>query len=755
MPIQRGAIRRSIAFVVSSLAAQALLLASCGHHDTDGANREVAVDLIRAFAYTDTAPRTTEVSMGDPRDRVHLIRGWTAPVSLEDGRAGVRTARRISTVAFHAGRTPQALVVRFERIPQDDHVPTPRARRLQQRMAAEVNGQMLRRLGHNPASDPHVLTFDVPVDLLQTGYNTISLHHSRAGQSRKGAWATPPDVFTRVTFEAARGDPPTAVVRNGRLVVPPSGEAVFHFRAPTAPILRLSIAAPPSGVTPALLEVVVETPYGARRVVRPAAQPTPGPLTLPLPVSPGAVTRLTLAARGAEAHAPVELAAATIEGQRLTRSSAPAVREPGRSDARPNVLLYIADTLRADRLGCYGDPRGLTPHLDALAREGVLFEQAIAQCSWTRPATASILTGLLPASHGVSLPQDQLSETVTTVAEAFKAAGYATAGFVTNLNVSPRFGFGRGFETYEYLPEDDQRPGLHVQAPALHERVLEWFRANDRRPWFLYVHATDVHAPYRPAEEFAKRVEPELARADAEAVRQRLRAQEELSGDDVRLLSALYDGEIAGLDTAFGDLRTRLSADDDTVIVFVADHGEEFRDHRGMEHGKTLYGELIRIPFIVRLPGGHAGGQRVGTLARQVDLTPTVLTLAGLAVPEGIDGIPLLDAEGRVQAAPAEAIAETRFSRRPLWALVTPPWKMVLSEGGGRRPAETYDLTEDPHEKHDLTPDQPLLLGYARERFAEQLASLATRRPGESSEKELDPETIRRLRALGYVVNDD
>ncbi|HEU5321013.1 MAG TPA: cation:dicarboxylase symporter family transporter, partial [Methylomirabilota bacterium] len=306
--------------------------------------------------------------------------------------------------------------------------------------------------------------------------------------------------------------------------------------------------------------------------------------------------------------------------------AAPAVAAKGK---RPNVLLYLVDTLRADRLGCYGYGRPVSPHLDAFAGRAVLFERAVAQSPWTRPSVASILTGLLPTAHGVQTLEDRLPEAARTLPEILRAAGYRTAALSTNHHVATGTGLAQGFDDF-FLDEE------HHAEPVV-RRAVAWLdrRTAKERPFFLYVHTLDPHAPYQPPavwrQRFAPGVRPEAgSREDLDRL---YRSRGEERAARIAEVSRLYDAEIAAGDEAFGQLLAALRERglyDDTLIVFVSDHGEELGERGGLGHGHSLYQELLSIPLVVKPAGRQPAGRRSSRLAQQVDLLPTVLAAAGL-----------------------------------------------------------------------------------------------------------------------------
>jgi arylsulfatase A-like enzyme len=386
----------------------------------------------------------------------------------------------------------------------------------------------------------------------------------------------------------------------------------------------------------------------------------------------------------------------------------------------------------------------------------VVFEQVVAQSSWTRPATASILTGQYPIRHGAITLENAIAPDVPSLAELLRAAGLRTAGFVTNVNVADRYGFGRGFEVYRHLPELASRPGLHVPAGELHAEFLRWLDDHPGERFFAYLHATDPHGPYTPQPETMRRLG---LPSDAEITSDRVRAGElprantRMTRADTEYLRGLYEAEIAQLDAAIGRLVDELAGRgllERTVVVLVADHGEEFHEHGGFGHGRTLFREQLHVPLIVRLPGRAAAGTRVARLARQVDVLPTILALLGMEPPTSGPGVPLLYPRGRpVAGDTAETVAETRLAGGGSAALVTGEWKAIMRQGTGL--IAVFDRRSDPEEQHDRAAQYPLRVGYARQRLLQLTAAAAPGPTPVTAAPPLDRETMERLEALGYL----
>lgn len=412
-----------------------------------------------------------------------------------------------------------------------------------------------------------------------------------------------------------------------------------------------------------------------------------------------------------------------------------------RPAAASNIVLFVVDTLRRDRLGTYGGRRGLTPRLDAFAGTATVFDEAVAQSSWTRPAVATLLTGLVPPAHGVTTLRDSLPREATTVAESLRDAGYATAAVSTNWHVSQQTGMRQGFRDFMLEPE----------APA-HQVVADGIAWLDRRsvgqPFFLYLHVLDPHAPYAPPADLRTRYAADvrdragtlrdLSRVYASHGKRRQARMAELR--------ELYDGEVAAADRAFGELldaleQRRLGAQ--TLILFVADHGEEFDEHGQLGHGNHLHSEVLDIPLMLHAPGQHSGARRAD-LAQQIDVLPTLLAAAGVKTPPGLPGHAL----GAAAAGERAAFSHSDYGGRQSVSLQRHGFKLIvprLPPG----PPQLFDHRSDPGELADLAARLPLrVLFMLSDLRAREAAAQGGLKPASAV---LPEEAQRALRALGYL----
>ena len=401
---------------------------------------------------------------------------------------------------------------------------------------------------------------------------------------------------------------------------------------------------------------------------------------------------------------------------------------------RPNVILISLDTTRADRLGCYGNADARTPALDSLARGGVLFSQAATPAPLTLPAHSSIMTGFYPTYHGVRLNgTTALSQTQTTLAEAFSQRGYQTGAFVGAFVLDGRWGLNQGFGTYD--DQFDLGKFKHIDLAAVQrpaneviDAALHWLDARRNTPFFTWIHLYDAHSPYEPPEPF----------------RTEFRS---------RGLPGLYDGEIAFADQQVGRVLAWLRTtglDEQTVIVIVGDHGEGLGSHGEGTHGFFVYDYALHVPFIVASPIDALHGVRVDSQVSLVDVFPTVLDLAGIDSKVKVHGRSLLPLMYQSAADVTYAYAESmspglQYGWSELHALRSPRYKFIQAPR-----AELYDLATDPGEGTNVLAQHPDIARDMSRELARLMAGTSENAPA-PEEANLDKETMERLASLGYV----
>ena len=449
-------------------------------------------------------------------------------------------------------------------------------------------------------------------------------------------------------------------------------------------------------------------------------------------------------------------------------------------DVRPDILLVSIDSLRHDHLGCYGYGAPTSPTIDALAAQGARFEHALSTTSWTLPAHAALFTGLTDSAHGLTDNGLSLSESHRTLAEVLRESGYRTAGFFGGPYLHPTFGLGQGFEHYQScmttledaLPGDEVRVQSRAREGASHRditgpRTLQelerWLPgAGTDKPLFLFVHLWDVHYDYLAPKEYVERFDPGYTGTlSGERFLLDPAIQPRMDPRDYRHLMALYDAEIRFTDDILARILGLLEARgrrDQTLVVVTADHGEEFFEHGGKGHQRTLFEEVVRVPLIVRWPGRFGAPHGPAAVPDQVsliDVMPTVLTAAGVRrrpLMQGRDLTPLL--LGR-SLPPQPALLELLVDRRELRALRTNAFKTV-SPGGGIEPGG-FDLVADPREQQVLRGDDARVsAGLQQLELSLQAArELATRLQAGASSVDIDPAVLLELKRLGYAVGTD
>lgn len=448
-------------------------------------------------------------------------------------------------------------------------------------------------------------------------------------------------------------------------------------------------------------------------------------------------------------------------GQGLAAWGAPTLLVPKAAGAPPNVVLISIDTLRADKLGAYGasHPEGISPFLDTIARDSVLFENAYAQAPYTLPSHVSMLSGQYPSVHGVLNLEYSIDADRTPMLAALLAkAGYVTGAFTGGLLVSRAFGFDEGFDAYS---ENDPCRKTNLR------QVLQWIEANRSLPFFLFFHTYAVHDYAWDDPDYVLRFDPGRAERgslwegfakdpkgtvldgtlmDPGAQKQRL---DNMYLAGIRLADDKLKELIKGLESA-GDL-------DNTLLIITSDHGEELLERGNIQHGNTLYEEQTRVPLIIRPPKG-ALACRVPDLVEIVDVAPTVLEYLDIPRPREMQGASLLPFIRSSRTARGKSIvfSEVDFSSN-LYTLRTKEWK-IINNVRHRKPSlkeyELYRISSDPGETSELSEESPELEAM-QERLSrfrndlERLADSLGARKGKGSE--IDPELLDALRAQGYV----
>jgi arylsulfatase A-like enzyme len=423
-----------------------------------------------------------------------------------------------------------------------------------------------------------------------------------------------------------------------------------------------------------------------------------------------------------------------------------------RTAAPQRVVLISIDTLRADHLGCYGYGRPTSPGIDALAREGILFEDVSAPSPWTLPSHASLLTGLYPSRHGLKAHDRYLPATVPTLAALLGRAGFVTAGVVNSYNLGPRFGLDRGFQEFLYVEEaaDQAEPSTRIT-----EQAMAWLRQHRDHRLFLFVHYYDVHSDYRSRPRYEEQfVSPYRGVADGTTAQ--LMAYREgrvrLEGKDAAHLIDLYDAGIRQMDDELQRLFAFLRDEkllDGTLLILTSDHGEEFLERGGVLHGRTQFQEVMRVPLLMRGPGLPAGRRDPATTSL-LDVMPTVLGLLRIERPPSLDGEDLAPSwqgeAGRLGGRYLFGEADHNNAEPDVTRAVRHrSFKLHFNRLTGQR--ELFDLARDPGERVDRTTSEPAVAADLKARLERFMQIRGEAAPP----SRLTPEEIEKLRSLGYL----
>jgi len=398
----------------------------------------------------------------------------------------------------------------------------------------------------------------------------------------------------------------------------------------------------------------------------------------------------------------------------------------------PNIVLIVMDTLRKDHLSCYGYGRETTPNIDRLARRGTLFENALATASWTWPSTASILTGLSADAHGVTNNDScTLNLSHATLAEVLQARGYTTAAFSCNPLIARERYFDQGFEFFEH----DR--GAFRMSDEVMPAVVRWIEGHAGARFFLYLHLVDPHTPHRPHPAELARLG--LAPPDDFPARgmdlytARLAQNEGESLDAVvppahqAWLGDLYDASVATGDRWVGVLLEalrELGLDENTVIAFTSDHGEELLDHGRLGHGHSIYSELVDVPLILAGPGIRRGVRVPGAVSNR-HLAPTLARLGGAELPGMGDGRFLLaDAEEHAAVVFQTAKGHWEGTRgQTLEGLRNGAWVLHWRESAGAAGVRLFHVTTDPGEQFDIAAQEAERAEAMRAELAERIGA--------------------------------
>lgn len=417
----------------------------------------------------------------------------------------------------------------------------------------------------------------------------------------------------------------------------------------------------------------------------------------------------------------------------------------------PNVILIMVDTLRSDHLGCYNYYRNTTPNVDSLSRDSIFFKHAIASASWTVPSVASVVTALYPATLGIKESPIVLENEVLTLAEIFRENNYRTKGINSNTLITKIFGFGQGFDSYD---DEDAKDLAYISSPSVTKKAISFIENHGDETFFLFLFYYDPHHTYHLHESYDFFPEYKGPLHSGIPNWKLLEKAPCMSPDDAKYIRAVYDSEIRFTDHHIGLFLKKLKEldlYDDAVIIFAADHGEEFleRGNNYIGHGRTLYQEQIHVPLIVKKENQHRH-MIIEEYTGLIDLMPTIVDYAGLSIPEkySYEG-EIIDVDGREERGNRAIISETR-RRRNLQSIIFAGWKMIRDQDDNSE--ELYNLVNDAAELNDIVAENEKMvisMEELLETWKDHMYSEKRKITGSDSIK--NKEMIKKLQSLGYL----
>lgn len=447
----------------------------------------------------------------------------------------------------------------------------------------------------------------------------------------------------------------------------------------------------------------------------------------------------------------------------------------GKRDRRPSIIVINVDTLRADFLGSYGFRGDVSRNLDRLAEQSFRFTNCYSQAPWTKPSVATLFTSLHPEVHGLtdhegaywgdetrSFKSGVLGEEAWTLAEALRDEGFATAAFVANPWLNSAYGFSQGFEHY-----DQEGMLFRATLDDLAREALRWLDGRQRSaPFFLYLHPMDVHAPYdAPRADFnalrrssdvrsAIKLEPDRI---PDMRWSNLETRPKWAGDELRRTveywRARYASGVRAFDRRLGNFLEALEQRgllDEVLLIVTSDHGEELYEHGGWSHGRSLYRHQLHVPLLVRLPGGRQGGSAPRLFFDQLDLMPTLLSMAGGEIGARAQGQDLSAVfAGRNPSREAQSFAGANQAGPGWHALTTAKYKLIVNVRDESE--ELFDLVSDPQEQRNLARREPAILKRMKDRLSIHLRDSAAAGRFDPRAEPISDEVRQRLEALGYL----
>jgi len=425
---------------------------------------------------------------------------------------------------------------------------------------------------------------------------------------------------------------------------------------------------------------------------------------------------------------------------------------------KPNIILVVIDTLRADHLGCCGYRRNITPNIDSLAADSLLFKNAISPAPWTTPAVAALLTSQYPSVMGMFENVVPINKRFTLFSEVLKQQNYSTYGIISHALLSARLGFERGFDVFD---EINALGHEGISSPQITDKAISFLKNKHQQPFFLFAHYFDPHYNYclHPEYNYYKDYNGKLK--SNHSILELWEIRQKFSKDDIEFLLALYDSEIAFTDEyigrVFGELKKQ-DLYDNSIIIVTADHGEEFMERGWLGHTITLYQEMLRVPLIMKMPGCKP--QVIDPSVGLINVIPTIYRYMDLQVDHKLEGSPLLLDSGKsITAGPI--FSETfnpqvhqpgRIQPIALRSIVLGSRKLIYNQV--KDSIEIYDFSSDPYEQNNLSAQKNLENDRLKKLLASWIKYAAKKRkptPIPDETELFTPEQIEQLKSLGYL----
>jgi arylsulfatase A-like enzyme len=562
----------------------------------------------------------------------------------------------------------------------------------------------------------------LPAAALMTGENRIRLTFRNAaaisGGKRAAAAIESIEIGTprpAGTLPPVHGMPKPSLREIGgekkqALVLPEASRLSYYVQVPPKAKLALSYAATQPGVT-ALVRVARDGAATATELYQGAAPERYTDAAWDMAAFAGRAVRIDLVSRGG--------GIAWAEPRLMVPGAVPA---PGRKRVYAHIYVWMCDTLRADKVRVYNPKTNvMTPNYDAFAKDATRFLWTQVQGTWSLPSQASMLTGVYPSVHRATEHTSKINTQLPIAAELFKKAGFRTALFSSNGYISPKWGFGRGFdEDVNFVRENLPNGADHLWATA-----KKWIVPGKSRPQFVYLAVIEPHVIYNPKKEFLQKywnkpyngpIKPVLTGIQLGKIKQ---GTLKVNDTDKAYLEALHNAEITQSDTAFGvflqDLKDA-GLYDSSVVIVISDHGDEFWDHGDVGHAQAPHQELVHVPFMIHAPGLLPEGRTVATDVEAMDLAPTLLELGGIPVPDSMQGQSVLGlVHDEIGHSPASSMTQTSATGR---GIKSGRYRLIHS---GASHMELFDEIEDPREQHDVLGKRPIALRQMRSVFSLQV----------------------------------